>query len=296
MAVALSRSLICVDSGASHIYINLKRGYQPMDFTNAQLEKFREHGFLPVPDFWTENEVEAMRAELDRLKSSGIFRNVATVGDGETEAKDARNLQLCPMYPHSSLYRAMPFADKVVAAVGQLIGDPVLLHLDQMFLKPARSGSGTNWHQDNAYFRIDDPLKGTAMWTAVHEARIDNGTIHVIPGSFRTQYEHSRDPYSNHHIRCYPPEESAVPVELPTGGVVFFAYGIAHATRANKTDNERAGIAHHFINAEMDKNAQIGYESGGRPILSGPDTTGGERELGVKVSGTWEKELARVLA
>ena len=266
-----------------------------MRFTTEQIERFRADGYLRIPIFWTESEVEAMRLELDRLKDSGFFRNVATAGDGETEAKDANNLQLCPMYPHSALYRAMPFADKVVEAVGQLIGDPVLLHLDQMFLKPAKSGSGTNWHQDNAYFQIDDPLKGTAMWTAVHDARIDNGTIHVIPGSFRTSYEHSRDPYSNHHIRCYPPEESAVPVELPAGGVVFFAYGVAHSTKANTTAHERAGIAHHFINADMDKNAQIGYESNGRPVLSGPDSTGGERELGVKVSGTWDMELARVL-
>ena len=118
-----------------------------MQFTHQQIEQFQQDGYLPVPTFWTESEVAAMRLELDRLKDSGFFRNVATSGDGETEAKDASNLQLCPMYPHSSLYQAMPFADKVVEAVGQLIGDPVLLHLDQMFLKPAKSGSGTNWHQ-----------------------------------------------------------------------------------------------------------------------------------------------------
>ena len=99
----------------------------------------------------------------------------------------------------------MPFADKAIQAVRQLIGDPVLLHLDQVFLKPGKQGMGTNWHQDNAYFEIDDPLKGTAMWTAVHDATIANGTIHVIPGSYRVAYEHSRDPYSNHHIRCYRP-------------------------------------------------------------------------------------------
>ena len=108
---------------------------------------------------------------------------------------DQVNLQLCPMFPHSPLFRAMPFADKAIAAVQQLIGDPVVLHLDQVFLKPGKQGSGTNWHQDNAYFQIDDPLKGTAMWTAVHDATVANGTIHVIPGSFRTVYPHSRDPY-----------------------------------------------------------------------------------------------------
>ena len=124
------------------------------------------------------------------------------------------------MFPHSDFFRAMPFADRAIEAVRQLIGDPVLLHLDQVFIKPGLQGMGTNWHQDNAYFEIDDPLKGTAMWTAVHDANVANGTIHVIPRSYRVSYKHSRDPYSDHHIRCYPPEDEAVAVELPASAAL----------------------------------------------------------------------------
>ena len=125
--------------------------------------------------------------------------------------------------------------------MGQLIGDPVRLRLDQIFLKPGKHGVGTNWHQDNAYFQIPDPLLGVALWTAVHAGTAANGTMRVIPGSFRTQYEHSRDGDSNHHVRCYPPEEEAVTIELPAGGALFFAYGVAHATGANTTDKRPGG-------------------------------------------------------
>lgn len=266
-----------------------------MKFSDEQAQQFHEEGYLAVPEFWSEREVEAMRVELERLKQAGLLRNVATDGDGETHSNAVANLQLCPMYPHSTFFRAMPFADKVAAAIGQLIGDPVVLHLDQVFLKPGKHGMGTNWHQDNAYFKIDDPLKGTAMWTAVHEANVANGTIHVIPGSFREAYEHSRDPYSDHHIRCYPPEDNVLPIELPAGGVAFFAYGVAHSTKANTTDKERAGIAHHFINGAMNGNVTSGFEVGKRPYLSGPKASGGEREHGVKVAGTWEQEIEQVL-
>src|SRR6478672_5676818 len=141
-----------------------------LQFTNEQIEQFRSEGYLAVPHFWNADEVRAMQIELERLKQSGKLRNVATDGDGKTHSQTKANLQLCPMWPHSNFYRAMPFADKVVASVGQLIGDPVLLHLDQVFLKPGGHGAGTNWHQDNAYFKIPDPLKGTALWTAVHDA------------------------------------------------------------------------------------------------------------------------------
>src|SRR5437016_964329 len=123
-----------------------------MPLTDAQVRHFKAHGYVAVPQFYSQEEVAAMRADLDRLRSEGRLRNVATDGDGKTHSQTMQNLQLCPISPHSTLYRAMPFNPKVIEAVGQLIGDPVLLHLDQVFLKPGRHGMGTNWHQDNAYF------------------------------------------------------------------------------------------------------------------------------------------------
>jgi len=265
-----------------------------MVFTKAQIAQFREQGYVAVPDFWTAREATAMQKETERLKREGLLRNVATEGDGKTHSQSRANLQICPIYPKSEFFRAMPFAPKVIEAVGQLIGDPILLHLDQIFLKPARYGAGTNWHQDNAYFQIPDPLKGTALWTAVHEATAANGTIRVIPGSFRAQYEHSRDGDSDHHIRCYPPEAEAVPVELPAGGALFFVYGVAHATGANTTDRERAGMALHFLNESVAGEAH-GLEAGAHPYLSGPKATGGVREYGVQVAGTWADQVTRLV-
>jgi ectoine hydroxylase-related dioxygenase (phytanoyl-CoA dioxygenase family) len=266
-----------------------------MQFTAQQIEHFRIHGYLAVPNFWDEHEVQAMRTELERLKRDGLLRNVATEGDGKTHSQTVMNLQLCPMYPHSEFFRAMPFSPKVAEAVRQLIGDPVLLHLDQVFLKPGRHGAGTNWHQDNAYFKIGDPLKGTALWTAVHDANEANGTMRIVPDAFREQLEHTRDPQSDHHIRCYPDESKAVLVELPAGGALFFAYGTPHATGANNTDHERAGVALHFINAEVSQEAVGGFEPGKRPYLTGPEASGGQNEYGARVAGTWEQEVERVL-
>ena len=265
-------------------------------FNKSEIEQFRSQGWVAKAEFWTAREVGAMRLELDRLKAVGLLRNVATAGDSATESRDKINLQLCPMFPHSDFYRAMPFAEKAIAAVAQLIGDPVVLHLDQVFLKPGKQGMGTNWHQDNAYFQIADPLQGTAMWTAVHDATVENGTIHIIPGSFRQSYEHSRDPFSSHHIRCYPPEDQALAIELPAGGVAFFAYGVAHCTLGNNTDKERAGVALHFINGAMDADASSGFPSGERPWLSGDKASGGLNEHGVVVAGTWEQEVEAALA
>jgi ectoine hydroxylase-related dioxygenase (phytanoyl-CoA dioxygenase family) len=101
-----------------------------------------------------------------------------------------------------------------------------------------------------AHSQPSDPLMGTAMWIAVPDDTVANGALQVIPDVFRTAFEHSRDPFSDHLIRCYPPEEKAVPLELPAAGVAFFCYGTPHATGANTTDRERAQAAIHVLRAD----------------------------------------------
>jgi phytanoyl-CoA hydroxylase len=264
--------------------------------TSAQLEQFREHGFVAVPNFFTDREVTSMQAEIERLKNDGRLRNVATEGDGATPSTNSVNLQLCPMYKDSDLFRALPFHPKVGSAVDSLIGDPIILHLDQIFLKPGGQGMGTHWHQDNAYFKIANPLKGTAMWIAIHDATVANGTIRVDDGSFREAYDHYRDPFSDHHIRCDPPEERAVTVELAAGGVLFFCYGTAHSTGDNRTTRERAGVAFHFLHVDFASAGLLAEDRDCRPYLSGPKATGGEREYGVRIEGSWEDEVERALS
>jgi phytanoyl-CoA hydroxylase len=267
-----------------------------MELKTQQVDQFVRDGYLMVDSFFTEREVKAMRLELERLQRDGALRNVATDGDGLTRSYTKFNLQICPMHHKSTLYRALAFHPKVVSAVRALIGDPVVRHLDQSFVKPARSGMPTNWHQDNAYFKVENPLTGTAMWIAIHEATRENGTLKVIPGSHRRAFDHERDPDSDHHIRCYPSEEEAVHAELKPGGVIFFCYGTAHATGSNTTDRDRAGVAYHFLNGgSAPDTLEIGVE-GGLPYVTGPNATGGLREYGVQVDGTWENEVDRVLA
>ena len=266
-----------------------------MQLTNEQIIHFKTHGYTAVPNFFTPREVQAMQAEVERFKRDGLGRNVATDGDGETHSDTKTNYQVIPLNDKSHLIRALPFEKRVIDAVSGLIGDPFILHLDQLFLKPGGQGVGTDWHQDNAYFKIADPLKGTAMWVAIHDATIANGTIHVVHDSFKEEYPHDRDPNSNHHIHCQVPEERAVPVELEAGGVAFFCYGTAHSTKANTTDRERAGMAFHFLRIDCVDRANLIDRQRSQPFLVGPEASGGEAEYGVKVAGTWESEVARTL-
>ena len=85
-----------------------------MTLTREATEHFQEHGYVALPQFFGARETAAIRAEVERLQREGFLRNVATDGDGKTPSTTLRNLQLCPMYRHSPLFRALPFDAKVV--------------------------------------------------------------------------------------------------------------------------------------------------------------------------------------
>lgn len=261
--------------------------------TAEQIQHFQDNGFVAVERLFRPEEVAAMRVELARFKREGLGRNVATDGDGKTHSSTEVNYQIIPLNTKSALFRALPFCQRVVTIIGQLIGTPFVRQLDQIFLKPPHTGAGTDWHQDNAYFRVADPTKGTAMWIALHDATLANGTLHVIPNSHRHAFEHQRDLGSDHHIHFQADESQAVAVELPAGGAAFFNYGTAHATKRNNTDDERAGLAYHFLRTDFIPQARL---TDGLVHITGPDASGGEAEYGQRIAGTWQAEVQKLLA
>lgn len=261
-----------------------------MQLSAQQVRQYNDAGYVIVESFFSGHELAAMLAELDRFKREGMIHNVATEGDGATISGQALNLQIIPLNDKSTLFRSLPFAGKVRTAVEQLLDGPFVRYLDQIFLKPGRHGAGTNWHQDNAYFHVDDPTRGVGMWTALHDAHRANGTLELIPASHRAMLDHRRDPGSNHHVTCTVDETRAVPVEIKAGGVAFFNWGIAHCTRGNRTSHERAGLAYHFL--RTDAVPQARWHDPSPPVMvTGPGATHGRKEYGADMRGAWACEI-----
>ncbi|MDA1137536.1 MAG: phytanoyl-CoA dioxygenase family protein [Planctomycetota bacterium] len=263
-----------------------------MEITADQIQQFKHEGYLILEDFFDDREKAAMVAELNRFVRDGLGRNVSTDGDGKTHSNTKTNYQIIPLNNKSDLYRALPWCPKVKDTLSKLIGDPYLRHLDQIFFKPPHTGAGTNWHQDNGYFKVSDPTKATGMWIALHDASIENGTMHIEPGGHKKAYDHERDPDSDHHITCQPDEENVIAVEMKAGGVLFFNYGIPHCTKGNTTDKPRAGCAYHFLRTDFIPEHYKWEKL--PPVITGPDATGGEREYGVRIEGTWDDEVNKL--
>lgn len=221
-----------------------------------------------------------MQLEITECVQKGRARDVST----SPEVK--QNLQLIPLETESKLFRALPFAPKVVSAVTQLIGGPVIKILDQLFTKPARSGMGTSWHTDNAYFSLEDPMAGVAMWIAVDDATEENGALRILPKVFGQSFAHEADPKSDHHIRTAVHEDEAVVCTMKAGSVAFFCFGTPHATGDNLSDQARTGVGVHFVNYR--KKAGLESRKWQRVVLSGEKFSRGRLEYGSEVDFTFE--------
>ncbi len=279
-----------------------------MTLSAAQVQHWRSEGYVPVPGFFDTREVRALQAGYQELKAAGTLANIATDFDGETHVETKQNQLICPLSFHHPLYRAIPFHAKVRAAVAQLLTEPIYKFQDAFFVKPAWIGSPTNWHQDNYYFEIRDPVQKTAMWVAITDATADNGALRVIPRSHEALAPHTRDPESDHDRRCYPAEDEAVTAELAAGGVLFFNSGTLHATGPNTTDAERVACIFHFLNdgwvtpelASGRPHPTLGYPSYSRPgeeggpYVSGTPYTVGKREYGCDMEALLAAEIARL--
>lgn len=263
-----------------------------------QVKQWKEEGYVIVPDFFDTSEVDLMKADLERMIEEGHGRNPVTAQDGETPDEKRINFQIIPLNNKSPLFKALPFLPKVKESVKQLLGDNVVRFLDQIFMKPGKSGVGTNWHTDNAYFASKAKTEGTGLWIALQDSNLENGTMQVIPKSHLEDPKHERDLSSDHHITCagYIDPKQAVPVIVPAGGVVFFNFGVAHCTGDNLTDQPRAGAAFHFATPQAAMESSYYNKEGQNLILiSGEDEGHGFYPYKEDADlSTWDREPALV--
>ena len=78
--------------------------------------------------------------------------------------------------------------------------------------------------------------------------------------------------------------------------MLFFCYGVAHCTRSNLSDKERAGVALHFIHSDFGGKELWERGNATKPMISGPLATGGEKEFGEKFEGRWQEVIDNVFA
>jgi hypothetical protein len=186
---------------------------------------------------------------------------------GDTpEARSARFRKLgnyCVTAPH--IWHTVHCGEPILAMARHFLGGDIVLKFNSVFVKPARTGSATPWHQDNGLWR-DGETEPFNFWMALDPATRENGCLQFVPGSHKGDiidhllYEDSihaelpRDLVAE-TIAQQPVEH----IELEPGDIISWHSSAWHYSPVNKSNKGRIGIAGVYTNPEIISRRRRGW-------------------------------------
>lgn len=216
-------------------------------------------GFQLFPEFTDVSMVNSMRDDVTtiaRESARGLDVSPAVVMP-ENQRLEAKNPEdvISKIF---SLHRRPVFLDflkdpRVVDIVISAIGQNVDCFLSQFIFKNPGAW-GQPWHQDSHYFPFAPARPIVGLWLAITEATLENGCLHVLPGSQREvvkQHVPDRREGANYgyvEIVDYDMSQSQ-PCLLQPGDLMVFDSHLMHRSNDNASTGIRAAMVWHFASA-----------------------------------------------
>ncbi|NQD37316.1 phytanoyl-CoA dioxygenase family protein [Permianibacter sp. IMCC34836] len=226
-----------------------------MSLSSAQIQQFRQHGFLIRPQMVSPATVAAMRAETERQLATGTgpveyeadmdYPGSPTDREAEGGRTVRRLLQ--------AEQRGPLFADwfgnaEVVADMTSLLGGTIKqarAHHNCVMTKQPRYSSDTGWHQDIRYWNFHRPDL-ISVWLALGPEYPENGGLKVIPGShtleFSAQQLDERKFFRSDLAENQEIIATAIDVKLEPGDVLYFHARLLHAASRNHTQQTKYAV------------------------------------------------------
>ena len=220
---------------------------------------YAEHGYLVVRDALPRAEIEPVLAEATRICRGelGPLEGLEPVSERDPDDAVLRRYIACHVaHKVSPRLRRLLHDERLVDVTRELIGPNVKCVHSVLFIKsPGEPGNA--WHQDEFFIPSRDRSITTA-WVALDDVTVENGCLHVIPGSHRAGVLY---PMRRHHDPDldraeeaygfpYSPEDG-VAIELEAGSVVFFNGYLLHGSYPNRSASRfRRSVQFVYMSAE----------------------------------------------
>ncbi len=229
--------------------------------SNAEFTLFRESGFLIVRQALSATDVNDALAAIEALCAGQV------PGDFHVRYEAGARGQLDSLEPAwrqdtiRKLSDFVQFEARLLAVsrhaglhavLRELIGDEPQMFQDMALLKPPRIGREKPWHQDCAYFDLPQGTRVVGVWLALDEAKVENGCMHIIPGS------HIEGPVVHFQRRdwqiCDTEVQTRRCLALPMqpGDCLFFDGLLQHGTPPSHSPLRRRALQFHYRPRSVD--------------------------------------------
>lgn len=239
-----------------------------------QVNFYNEHGYLHIPEVFTQAETNELGDELDRLVQDWSLTSPGWTGpwrqmymDPEVEKK-SKLTAMHDLHMYSSAWSRAVTNSRLTGALAQLIGPNVELHHSTMHIKPPQTGHPFPMHQDHPFYAHENE-RFVDVLVHLDDTCHENGEIRFLDGSHKGgALEHiimtddgpctPHLPTSDYHL------EDTVPVPAKRGDVVCFCYYTIHGSHINTTKQPRRMVR---VGYRDPQNRQVYGQSMGRPGL-----------------------------
>jgi ectoine hydroxylase-related dioxygenase (phytanoyl-CoA dioxygenase family) len=218
--------------------------------TDEQVEFYHEHGYLAGVRMLSDEQVEALRAEVSALVDPNHPGNHLFYEFNSNESADPQKI----LFHALGAWRITPGLHDILwhpsftVAASQLLGGAVRFWHDQIFYKPAHHGGVVIWHQDYSYWTRTQPMAHLSCWIGLDDSTRENGCVHYVPGSHRWDLLPRAD-FANDMdaiLGALTPEQKRdfkpVAIELKKGECSFHHPLMVHGSYENQTDRSRRAV------------------------------------------------------
>lgn len=261
-----------------------------MKLTPEQIDSYERDGFLLLPSFFSEREVEAMKAELPGLFAQESERRV--VEKGGTAVRSVYGA-----HEVNEVFGRLASHPRLVEPAMQLLGSSVFVYQFKINAKVAFLGDVWEWHQDYIFWRNEDGLpepRVVTMSVFLDDVTEFNGPLIFIPGSHKNgivdslhdeglpaEYQDSPDWISNltadlkysvsqRAIAVLTSQGGMVAPKGPAGSVLLFHPNVVHASVSNISPFDRKIVLVSYSSVE---NRPVVNEKSRPGFLVGRDFT-----------------------
>ena len=239
-----------------------------MSVTDEQRESYDRKGFFRIDGFAdpaTGNAMLRRVVELARRGASGEDISPAFVlaeqqpdlparrGSDESRRTAPPEEVVSKIFrlARDPVFRAFAARPDVVAIVSSILRTDAPANFLSQFIFKNPGAWGQPWHQDSYYFPFTPARPVVGVWLAVTEATLDNGCLHVLPGSnhepVHPHVTDQRDGANYGYVEIVDQDMSAnEPVLMQPGDLLVFDSHLMHRSTDNTSSGIRTAMVYHY--------------------------------------------------
>lgn len=201
-----------------------------------QLKAFKDSGFILFPSYFSEYEVNVIRAELPAILVNDTPAKILE--------KDGKSVRIVyGVHSTNEVFRLLSLHPRLVRVAMNILGGEVYIHQSKVNFKSAFQGSAFPWHQDYAFWHKRDGMPSATVINAIvflDEVSEINAPIFLLPGSHKEGLiETDNYTLDRETLRELTQKYEITSIKGSPGTVLFFHGNLVHASSVNISPFDR---------------------------------------------------------